>query len=130
LPPAARRLDVTGFWMPSELLDEIVTGMGLAGLPPEGLTLGVVLDPQGRPADGYQVLASPGAAVAYLGANRQVIPGGTATASSGLFVSQDAPYGTSFTASSGALSLTATGLGGRVSGRVTIVVLQLAPAAD
>ena len=40
----------------------------------------------------------------------------------GIFLSQDAPFGATFTASSG--GLTATGLGGLIEGRATIVVLH------
>ena len=57
-----------------------------------------------------------------------VIPGGTATTAGGLFVSQDAPYGTRFNAI-GPGSQTASGIGGLIYGKVTIVLLQLAQVA-
>jgi hypothetical protein len=124
-----QRLDVTGFWLRPELLGEIVTGLGLGRLPPQGLTIGLVLDPQGRPASGYEVTSLPGTPISYLTADHQVVPGGGSTTSSGLFVSEAALYGTSFTARNSTLSLTAAGIGGLVRGRVTIVILQLAPVA-
>ena len=45
-----------------------------------------------------------------------------ATTSSGIFVSSDAPFGTTFSVASGVQA--ASGFGGLVEGKVTIVVLQ------
>ena len=66
----------------------------------------------------------------YLTPTSQVVPGGTATTSTGLFVSMDAPYGTDFRASQGEQQPRALGIGGRVQGKVTIVVLQLGAVAS
>lgn len=121
--PAARVLDLTGIWLPPSRLSQILTGLGFAEVPPQGLTIGIVIDPQGVPAEGYKVDTSPASVVRYLDANGQIVPG-LATTPSGLFVSEGAPYGADFRALQGPTER-ARGLGGRVSGKVTVVVLQL-----
>lgn len=130
LTEPARRLDVTGYWLSADVLDAIVAGLELPRLPAAGLTIGVVLDPQGRPASGYSVRSDGGGALKYLTPSYEVVPAGTATTPSGLFAVVDDPYSTEYTASDGTSPLTASGLGGRVHGRVTIVVLQLAPVSS
>jgi len=60
--------------------------------------------------------------VKYLSANRLSV-GGTVTSQGGIFLSQDAPFGTTFTTTQA--GLTATAVGGLIDGKVTIVVLQL-----
>lgn len=124
IDPTARSFELTGIRLPTSRLTQILTGLGLTAVPPQGLTVGVLLDGQGLPAAGYRIETSPSAAVAYLSETGEVIPGAISTASSGLFVSQDAPYDADFRAFQG-VTERARGIGGRVNGKVTVVVLQL-----
>ena len=88
--------------------------------PDQGLVIGIVLDYLGNPVSGLNVATTAGA-VRYLSADRHnIILGGTSA--SGIFISEDAPFGTTFSATS---SLhTVAGFGGLVDGKVTVVVLQ------
>ena len=93
--------------------------------------IGVVLDKFGAPVPNMTVVptgTTPGT-VQALSADRQstcmMCPTCTtcATSTNGVFVSTDAAFGTTYTVQNG--MDTATGVGGLVSGKVTIVVLQL-----
>jgi hypothetical protein len=130
IDPAARTLELTGIFLPRARLGQILAGLGLTEPPAQGMTIGVLLDENGAPVAGYQIRTSPGTLVQYLTPTNQVVPGGTATTSTGLFVSMDAPYGTDFRASQGEQVPRALGVGGRVHGKVTIVVLQLGGVAS
>lgn len=106
-------------------LDNIVTVLGLPAFPDEGLVVGIVLDDHGNPAGGLQVTADTmtgGTVIQYLSAMRDSV-GGTVTSSSGIFLSQNAPFGTHFSATQN--NETATAIGGLMVGKVTIVVLQI-----
>jgi hypothetical protein len=124
IDPSARMFDLSGIWVPTSRLGQILAGLGLLTVPPRGLTVGVLLDGQGLAAAGYQIATSPSSAVQYLSEAGEVLPGATATASSGLFVSLDAPYDADFLALQGGIER-ARGVGGRVNGQVTVVVLRL-----
>jgi hypothetical protein len=130
IDPAVRQLELTGTWLPRPRLAQILAGLGLTDPPAQGMTIGVLLDEQGAPAAGYQIRTSPDTLVQYLTPTNQVVPGGTATTAAGLFVSMDAPYGTDFRASQGDQLPRALGVGGRVHGKVTIVVLRLEDVAS
>ncbi|HWU86145.1 MAG TPA: hypothetical protein VN253_02675 [Kofleriaceae bacterium] len=130
--PGERKLDLLGFWLKTERLDAIwQMALGLPVFPPQGLTIGILLDDHGAPAANVQIIPEvSGSTVKYLSDDgTSVIPGRMATTASGLFVSEDAPYGTRFNASRPPLQ-TATGIGGRIRGKVTIVLLQLGQVAD
>ena len=120
----ARAFDLSGIFLSTSRLAQFLAGLNQAEVPPQGLTLGVLLDEQGRPAEGYRIETSPAEPVQYLSTNGQVVPGAIATTSSGLFASLDAPYDSDFRAYLG-VTEQAAGLGGRVNGKVTVVVLQL-----
>ncbi|HSK03266.1 MAG TPA: hypothetical protein VK932_18570 [Kofleriaceae bacterium] len=130
IDPVERKLELTGTWLPRPRLAQILAGLGLTEPPAQGMTIGVLLDEKGALAAGYQIRTSPDSLVQYLTPTSQVVPGGTATTSAGLFVSMDAPYGADFRASQGEQLPSALGIGGRVHGKVTIVVLQLAGGAS
>ena len=69
------------------------------------------------------------ATIEYLSQDRSaVVANGVATTSSGVFVSPDAPFGTAWSTKGGGLQI-ATGYGGLVEGKVSVLValLQLAP---
>jgi hypothetical protein len=124
IDPADRTLELAGVWLPTSRLTEILTGLGLVEVPPQGLTIGVVVDAQGQPVAGYRIETSPASLVSYLSANSQVVAGAMVTTASGLFVTEEAPYGADVRAFLGSVER-ARGLGGRVNGKVTIVVLQV-----
>ncbi|HEY6033783.1 MAG TPA: hypothetical protein VIV58_05975 [Kofleriaceae bacterium] len=123
-PPATT---LVGTRLAKSSLDMILAALGLTGFPDVGLTVGIVLDVHGNPASGLAVTGTDSnghasGTIKYLAANRQTV-GGTVTAQGGIFLSEDAPFGTTFTASQA--DLTATAVGGLIDGKVTIVVLQL-----
>jgi hypothetical protein len=121
---ARREFDLAGIWTPANRMAQILAGLSLPEVPPQGLTLGVLLDEVGRPAEGYRIETSPSAVVQYLNGSGQVVPGAIATTASGLFTSPDAPYDSDVRAYLGVSEL-AKGIGGRVNGKVTVTVLQL-----
>lgn len=130
--PGELRLDFVGIWLDSARLETIRRmALGLPVFPQEGLTIGLVLDDNGNPAANVQVIPEVGGnAVKYLSVDgTAVIPNGTATTAGGLFVSETVPYGTRFNAS-GPGAQTASGIGGLIRGKVTIVVLQLSQVAE
>jgi hypothetical protein len=118
--------DFVGTRLAKATLDNIVAVLGLPAVPDVGLVIGIVLDDHGNPAGGLQVNASVTGSfiptIQYLSANRQSV-GGTVTSAGGIFISQNAPFGTEFSATQG--SETATAVGGLIVGKVTIVVLQI-----
>jgi hypothetical protein len=126
----ARTLELVGSWLRRPQLVDYLSSLGASMVPINGLTLGVVLDPALNPVAGATVRTSVVGGMA--GTVRYLTKAGfSATASStsdtGIFVSTDAAFGTEFTAHAAGLT-DAIGVGGLVSGRVTIVVLQLEPA--
>jgi hypothetical protein len=91
--------------------------------PEAGITIGVVIDPLLRGASGYTILPQ---GVRYLGPNG--LSGGSATSQTGVFVSTDAPFGTRFSATGPAGTMSA--IGGLVAGKVTLVVLSTSSAVN
>jgi hypothetical protein len=113
-------LDLEGWRLAKSSLDQILAALGEPEFPDAGLVVGLVLDPLGNPLANQAVSATDGT-VMYLSADRTMLVS-NATTSSGIFVSSDAPFGTTFSVASGVQS--ASGFGGLVEGKVTIVVLQ------
>ncbi|HEY6175357.1 MAG TPA: hypothetical protein VIX73_12960 [Kofleriaceae bacterium] len=105
-------------------------GVPASEFPPEGITIGVVVDTQSVGVENFVVSATPGSVG---------VPGGTVTymstmdgdppinmtSKNGIFISRDAPFGTIFSAhgQSGSLQM-APAVGGLVAGKVTVVVIQ------
>jgi hypothetical protein len=116
-------LDLPGIRMSKPTLDEILAALDVPTFPEAGMTIGVVLDPAGNPIPNAVVGATAGS-VLYLDEGRIAV-NATATSSNGIFVSLDAGYGATFNASHQAEAVSA--LGGRVRGKVTIVMLQFGP---
>jgi hypothetical protein len=112
-------IDTTGTRLSKPTLDGILAALGATEFPTTGLVIGVVLDANGNPVPNLEITASQGV-VRYLTADRTGLT--TQTSANGIFLSEDAPFGATFTASSG--GLTASGLGGLIEGRATIVVLH------
>ena len=120
----ATSLDLAGVHVSRERLAQILAAIRI-GNPlftlDHGLVVGIALDDLHNPAAGIVVNpVTPGTAnVRYLSADGTALVG-AATTSSGIWISTDAPFGTTWTA------LTAQGFGGLVDGKVTVVVLQTA----
>jgi hypothetical protein len=116
-----------GVLLDKSTLDQILDALSLSQFPLEGLTVGVVID-GGTPVGG-QVVTAPGATIEYLSSDRSTVTG-TSTAggpSGGVFVSRDAPFNTQFstTRATPLPSITVHKIGGRIAGKVTVVVLDL-----
>lgn len=113
-------IDTSGTRLSKHTLDGILTALGMTQVPTAGLVIGVILDANGNPVPNLQITPSLGSVV-YLTADRTGLA--TRTSSNGIFMSQDAPFGATFNASSSG-GLSATGLGGLIEGRITVIVLQ------
>lgn len=119
--PADTTLDLPGVRLPRTTLDQVLASLALNKFPEEGLTVGIVLDAVGTPISGAVVDVTEGT-VEYLNATRSGLVSGQ-TSSSGIFVSRDAPYGAIFSTFVIDQTVPAV-LGGRVDGKVTVVILQ------
>ena len=120
------RIDMTGSRMSKATLSQLLGAIGRTTFPDAGLTIGIVLDDMNNPAAGASITATNGATIQYVSADRSTIPiGSLSTSASGIFISQDATFGTRFSIPMGA----SEGYGGRVEGKVTLVVIrqQLTP---
>jgi hypothetical protein len=120
--PDATQLDLNGVRLAKPMLDRVLAALGATQFPPEGLVVGIVLDQVGNPAANVDVFASDLSAVGMLGPDGRLYAGPT-TLDTGVFISTAAAYGTTFTAKGSGPS-EPTGFGGRVEGKVTVVVLQ------
>jgi hypothetical protein len=120
--PSPPRLDLRGVWIERDLLrNKIVSALEPAEVPDAGLTVGIVVDPVGKPVMNAVVSASTGT-VKYLSQDGKGFGTG-ATSDTGIFVSTDAVFGTEVS-TGGAGQPTSYGIGGLVEGRVTVVILQ------
>jgi hypothetical protein len=119
-----QNVDMQGVWIARDKVREILDWLAPqapfpAALPAQGLTIGMVVDPNMHPAAGYTVMAA-GSTVIYPTSEGRLI--GSQTSDSGLFMSTDALFGTQFSARGSGLQ-TNTAIGGRVSGKFTVVIL-------
>lgn len=108
-------------------LDQILAALSLTQFPLQGMTIGVVVD-NGIPVANQVVTASEGT-VEYLSSDRTTVGGSMTSggANGAVFVSRDAPFGTTFRTTRTTLpNVTVSKLGGRIVGKATIVVLDLA----
>ncbi|MGE3547937.1 MAG: hypothetical protein AB7L28_28695, partial [Kofleriaceae bacterium] len=119
--PDLMAIDLAGVRLTKQSLDQILDALAMTSFPDTGLTIGIVVDENTAPVADKVVTSSLGT-VTYIAADRSgIVP--DKTSASGIFVSTDAPYGAVFSTNNG--QLTITGIGGRVRGKVTIVVLEL-----
>jgi len=120
------QVDLPGVRLSKSSLDQILGALGATTFPEEGLVVGIVLDQLGNPYPDVNVTANDGTptppTVSYLAMNRSGLITG-ATSNNGIFLSTDAPYGTTFTAHGPSMNQP-VGFGGLVAGKVNIVVLQ------
>lgn len=123
---AGGRIDAAGMWISRIDVQKILSALSPAmpdpvKFPDEGLTVGIVVDQAAIGIPGVVVTSAMGS-VKYL--TGQGMLSTTGTSSNGIFVSRDAPFGTVF-ATSGPGRPMATGIGGTVAGKITVVVLQV-----
>jgi hypothetical protein len=114
VPPSP--MDLLGYRLPRATLNQILLALGRPVFPDTGLVVGVVLNQFFSPVPGV-VVSSDAGTIKYLSADRASV-NTTSTSSNGIFISEDAPYGTKFTWSG------VEQIGGVVTNHVTIVVLQ------
>ena len=119
-PTEPNLIDMTGIRLAKTTLTDVLGAIGEPVFPDGGLVIGIVLDYLDNPVANLDVSASSGTVI-YLSSDRHNLIGG-GTSSSGIFVSKDAPFGTTFSATS-ALHTVST-FGGLVDGKVTVVVLR------
>lgn len=120
---SAAPLHLSGTWISSATVTKILKALppgGSALLPPEGLTVGLVVDQALSPVRGAVVSSAMGT-VEYLSDTGGL--SSTATGASGVFVSRDAPFGSQFSISGGVGRPAIVGQGGLVSGKITVVIL-------
>lgn len=122
--PIGEHLDITGVTLSQATLNQVLGALGKTTFPIEGLVVGIVVDQVNAPVGGVRVVPTTGN-VLYLSADRsQLVPGQTST--SGIFISQDAVFGTQFELQGSSVEAT-IGYGGLVEDKVTIVVIRLRP---
>jgi hypothetical protein len=122
--PIGDHLDMTGVTLSQATLNQVLGALGKTTFPIEGLVVGIVVDQVNAPVGGVRVVPTTGNVV-YLSADRtQLVPGQTST--SGIFISQDAVFGTQFELQGSSVEAT-IGYGGLVEDKVTIVVIRLKP---
>ena len=124
-------LDSSGTRLKAETLSTILKALygTTPSFPAKGLVVGIVLNDQFLPVANAVVRAPSceppmgSCTIKYLSADKQSFTTGAsaATSANGIWVSEDAPYGTLFSRSSGSVTDV---FGGLVDGKVTIVVLQ------
>jgi hypothetical protein len=103
-------------------LDQVLHALSMTSFPETGLTLGIVLDGAGNPVLNQAVTVPLGAGtIQYLTEDLSAFSG-TKTSKNGIWVSTDARFGTTFSASNGTKSVAR--IGGLIQGKLTIVVLQ------
>ena len=116
-------LDLNGIRVAKSTLAEVLTALGDTEFPDQGLVLGMVVDDVGAPAPSITVVPSSGT-VKYLSGDRSSITGQNATTTSGIFISTDAPFNTSWGINSISQMVTAS-YGGLINGKLTVVLIEL-----
>lgn len=117
------RVDTKGTRLARTSLQQILAALQLTSVPSTGVTIGILLDYYSNPAPGYTIQVPEGVPpVRYLSADRMTLSG-AATSASGIFISQDAPFGTRFSANGPQFEVVEA-IGGQITGKITVVVLQ------
>jgi hypothetical protein len=123
--------ELEGLHVTKNRLQAFLGSIGMSQeFPPEGLTVGVVVDGLSNGVENFIVSATPasagvpGGTVTYM-ATMEGDPPINMTSKNGIFISRDAPFGTIFSARGPTNSIQmAPAVGGLVAGKVTIVVIQ------
>lgn len=119
-------LDFLGIRLSNDSLDRILASVSLSQVPAVGVTIGVVVDDLGKPVPNQVISVPVGTSIRYLSSDRTSSTG-TSTSGGplgGVFVSLDAPFGTLFSTTNVTPSAPRPVVGGRIDGKVTIVVLK------
>lgn len=122
----------TGVRLSKIALDQLLATQGLTMFPTHGMTIGLVLDEGNMPMADQVVSVGPDGTgtVSYFSADRMAIDLGGKTSASGAFVSLDAPFGTTFMTSRTQSPFGSVArIGGRIDGKVTIVILKYSAGA-
>lgn len=119
-------LDFVGIRLSNASLEQILATLSLAQVPALGMTIGIVIDDDGKPVPNQSISVPPGASIRYLSSDRTTSAGSTTSGGplGGVFVSLDAPFGTMFSTTNGSPTAPKPQVGGRIDGKVTIVVLR------
>ncbi len=124
----------SGVRLSKATLFDVLNALGEPTFPNGGLVVGLAIDQNGKPIAGRPIttdhdadcMMATGTNIPcvdnYLSADLMHIVAGGKTSTSGVFVSTQAPYGTTFTL--GGTNPPVNGFGGLVDGKVTIVILQ------
>ncbi|MBA3457112.1 MAG: hypothetical protein H0T42_28775 [Deltaproteobacteria bacterium] len=121
-------LSFIGIRLAKPSLDQILTSLSLAQFPSLGMTIGLVVDVDGKPVPNQTISVPPGTTIKYLSPDR-MSSAGSATSGGplgGVFVSLDAPFGTMFSTTNASPTAPRPQIGGRIDGKVSIVVLRFA----
>ncbi len=116
------QVDLRGIRLNRSELRNVVQALNNANItsfPDDGLTIGIVLDQASAGAADYVVDTGQQGTVTYLAGPTTL--GGSKTSKTGIFVSTDAPFGTRFTTTGE--RPTRSAIGGKVAGKVTVVIL-------
>jgi hypothetical protein len=115
------KIDAVGTRLKPELLSTILKAANLTAFPSKGLVVGIVVNEFFTPLASTTVLPScASCSVKYLSQDKLSF-NMVATSSNGIWISEDAPYGTTFARSSQPVPMV---FGGLVDNKVTIVVIQ------
>ncbi|HTJ46113.1 MAG TPA: hypothetical protein VL463_28605 [Kofleriaceae bacterium] len=119
-------IDTVAFKLAKSTLAQAYAALRLPGVPDQGLVVGMVVDANGNPLAGVQVNVL-GGSVQYLSADRTMIDPGNSTSTSGMFVSRDAPFDGTWSATDGLGHGPSEQpiVGGLVVGKATIVYIQI-----
>lgn len=115
--------ELTGYRISRDTLQAIARTATGSAFPDPGLTIGVVVDATASGVGNVAVKTSSTAHITYLSAGGQI--GRDATFNNGVFFSDDAPFGTTFSAPGARPAV-----GGLVAGKATVVILPLAAPAN
>ena len=118
VPPQTMAVSLSGVHVPKSSLDQILAALSLAQFPANGLVIGVVVDSVSNPVAGATVIAN-NATIRYLSADR-TNANGTSTSTNGIFISQDADFGTARFSVAGSQQQ----VGGLIQGKLTVVVIK------
>jgi hypothetical protein len=131
ITPVGGTLDLPGVRLAKPTLDGILRAINptTPQFPLDGLVVGLALDYLGNPYAGVTIVPSvpmgnAAAHIQYMSADGNNF-GATSTTSKGIWISTDAPYGTSFRPFG--LTMANDGFGGLVAGKVDVVIIQFKP---
>ncbi len=119
-------LNFVGIRLSNASLDQILATVSLAQVPSVGMTIGIVIDDDGKPVRNQVISVPPGTSIRYLSSDRTTSTGLSTSGGplGGVFVSLDAPFGAMFSTTNGSPTAPKPQVGGRIDGKVTIVVLR------